>query len=268
MDALPPYAARLSALHRALDNDFRGIVRQVPTALGQSVLDIGCGSGYFSALLADSGAIVTGLDSLSAYIELARARHGGGDRRLKFLQGDARRLPFADRSFDAVWSGHSMQSYPDLDGCLAETHRVLKPGGTLAVLETDNVHSVMLSWPPDLELAVRQAEHREIGDADSYRGTYFPRFAERMFHGAGLIDYEPRYVFIHRRGPAEAPLAEFVQLYLENLLEKTREHLGERLRAQLAALADPESESFLPRRSDFFFGSLQMLMLAKAPGGQ
>jgi ubiquinone/menaquinone biosynthesis C-methylase UbiE len=159
-----------------------------------------------------------------------------------------------------------MHSYPDIHQCLDEFLRVLRPHGTLAVLESDNVHSVMLSWPPDLELAVRQAEHREIGDEDSYIGTYFPRFAMRLLTETGFRDFMPEYFLMHRRGPAGEPLAEFTRLYLENLLERTSEFLNEKMQSRLAVLADPNSDKFLPRQRTFFLGSLQVLMLARKPG--
>jgi SAM-dependent methyltransferase len=262
--AIPPYATRLRALHRALDDDFRAIVARVPLARSDRVLDVGCGDGYFTQILAERSGQVTGLDNSEAYLKVALA-----DRRARnksFISGDARALPFADGTFDVAWSGHSMQSYPDLPICLNEFRRILRPGGTLAVLETDNVHSVMLSWPPDLELAVRQAEHLEIGDEDSYVGTYFPRFAKRLFDESGFVDFDPQYRLVHRLGPASEALSEFVELYLIDLLHKTSDNLSDRMKGRLALLCDKCSDKFLPRQNSFFFGSMQVLMLAKAPG--
>jgi ubiquinone/menaquinone biosynthesis C-methylase UbiE len=258
-NSLPKYAARLDALHYALEDDFVRIVSKVPITRHQTILDVGCGDGFFTSLLAQSAAYAVGLDTCQAYLEGARSITTRGN--IEFCEGDARQLPFADASVDAIWSGHSMQSYPDIRECLTEFWRVLKPGGVLAVLETDNVHSVMLSWPPDLELAVRQAEHREIGDEDSYLGTYFPRFAAELFSDSGFNDFTPHYYFAHRHGPANEMLTEFVQLYLDNLLESTRDCLRMETQSRLAALADPASDQFLPQRKNFFFGSLQVLML-------
>ncbi len=57
---------------------------------------------------------------------------GGGD-----VQADAARLPFRDEAFDAVISNHSMEHFDDLPGALAETGRVLKPGGALFIAVPD-----------------------------------------------------------------------------------------------------------------------------------
>jgi ubiquinone/menaquinone biosynthesis C-methylase UbiE len=267
MDALPTYALRLDALHEALVDDFRLIIGRLPLSRESRVLDAGCGSGFFTSLLAERADHVIGLDHSEAFLRAADAKLADAVRpKIKLVPGDVRQLRIANDHLDVVWSGHSMQSYPELLQCLREFNRVLRPGGRLAVLETDNLHSVMLSWPPDLELAVRQAEHREIGDEDSYQGSYFPRFAERLFAEASFEHFSAQHVFIHRRGPADGPLASFVQLYLENLLRKTSDHLSEKMRARLAMLADPRSEKYLPRQKTFYFQSLQVLMLGQVPG--
>jgi ubiquinone/menaquinone biosynthesis C-methylase UbiE len=263
-NTLPKYANRLNALHQALRGDFHQIVSSVPLHQGQIVLDVGCGDGFFTSLLAEHRVEVIGLDNSTAFLREAQATTADAPN-VEVIQGDARRLPRDDASTDVVWSAHSMHSYPDVQQCLHEFRRVLRPGGRLAVLESDNVHSVMLSWPPDLELAVRQAEHREIGDEDSYIGTYFPRFATRLLTEIGFEEITSQYFLIHRLGPAGELLTEFVRLYLENLLERTSEHLSEKMRSRLAQLADPTSDKFLPRQKTFFFGSLQVLVLAKTP---
>jgi len=162
---------------------------------------IGCGDGFFTSLLGENQASVVGLDNSNAFLRHARANYGNQPN-LEFQKGDVRRLPFDDASVDIVWSAHSMHSYPDVPHCLAEFRRVLRPGGLLAVLESDNVHSVMLSWPPDLELTVRQAEHQKIGDEDSYIGTYFPRFAVRLLGDAGFEIPTRQYFLINRFAPA------------------------------------------------------------------
>jgi ubiquinone/menaquinone biosynthesis C-methylase UbiE len=266
--ALPEYAERLDALHRALVDDFRLIVERLPLTGGETVLDAGCGDGFFTGLLAErlpTGQAI-GLDTSQAYLHAAGERLGEliDRQRVRLVEGDVNRIPFEDASLDGIWSGHSMQSYPAIPHVLGEFRRVLRPGGLLAVLETDNIHSIMLSWPPDLELAARQAEHREIGSEDSYIGTYFPRFAQRLLREAGFEAIAREYVFIRRQQPCDASLERYVQLYLENLLEQHGEGLSESMRARLKELASPRSERFLPRQENFFFGSLQVLITARA----
>ena len=264
-DSIPKYERRLDAMHRALVDDFRQLVEKIPISPGQVVLDVGCGDGFFASLLACSEAQVIGVDSADAFLQLAR-HNTQAQPNIRLVKGDARELPFDDASADVIWSGYSMHSYPDIPRCLNEFRRVLRPGGILAVLESDNVHSIMLSWPPDLELAVRQAEHQEIQDEDTYVGTYFPRFALDLLTKAGFEDCRPEYILIHRQGPANETLTEYVKLYLTDLLERTHDKLSDKMRSKFSLLASPTSDQFLPHRNSFFFGSLQVLMLARASG--
>lgn len=264
---LPSYAQRLDALHRALEADFRSIIERLPFAGREFAVDAGCGDGFFTGLLAERlpRGRVAGLDSSEEFLEAAgkRLRTPIGDGVVELIKGSVTELPLSDQSVDVLFSAHSMQSYPDIPRTLHEFHRVLRPGGLVAVLETDNVHSIMLSWPPDLELAVRQAEHQEIGDEDSYVGTYFPRFAPRLIGDAHFEDLRRDYVFIHRQRPADEWLKRYVELYLEYLLEKTGGRLAAPQQTRLRDLADPKSSRYLPRQENFFFGSLQVLMTAR-----
>lgn len=267
-DALPNYAERLTALHLALEEDFRGIVGRLPWRGHESVVDAGCGDGFFTGLLAERlpAGVAVGLDASPAFLTVAEERlHPLIDAgRVRLVEGNVERLPFDDATVDGVWSAHSMQSYPDLSHALREFRRVLRVGSTLAILETDNVHSIMLSWPPDLELAVRQAEHREIGDEDSYIGTYFPRFAQRLLREAGFTQIAREYVLIHRQQPAGEQLERYVELYLQFLLDRTGARLSDAARERITLLADARSSTFLARQENFFFGSLQVLLTARA----
>jgi len=266
---LPDYAARLDALHRALESDFRAILGHMPLAPNATIVDVGCGDGFFTGLMAKRvpKGLAIGLDSSVAFLEAARDRLAEliAAKRCRVVEGDAAAMPFESGSIDAILSAHSMQSYESIPDVLAECRRVLKPGGLLAVLETDNVHSIMLSWPPDLELAVRQAEHREIGDEDSYLGTYFPRFAPRMLHDAGFQELRREYAFLHRQRADDAALADYVTSYIHDLTERLADVLSAPHFDRLRQLTDRNSPRYLPRQDNFFFGSLQTLVTARAP---
>ncbi len=265
---LPEYAERLDALHRALLDDFRQIVGRLPLTGGETIADVGCGDGFFTGLMSErlpAGQAI-GLDTAAPYLRAAaeRLHEPVASKRVRLVEGDANNLRFEDASLEAVWSAHSMQSYTAIPQVLTEFRRVLRPGGLLAILETDNIHSIMLSLPPDLELAARRAEHGEIGSEDSYIGTYFPRFAQRLLREAGYEEYSQEVVFIRRQQPCGDALERYVQLYLENLLEHHGGQLSEQARSRLSELAAPGSPRFLPRQENFFFGSLQVLITARA----
>lgn len=102
------------------------------------VLEVGCGPGHLSILLARRhGLDVTGVDLDPAMVERARANadHPGNvdGRRPSFLVGDVASLAFPDGSFDLVVSTLSMHHWADPAAGLAEIGRVLRPGGRALV---------------------------------------------------------------------------------------------------------------------------------------
>jgi ubiquinone/menaquinone biosynthesis C-methylase UbiE len=102
----------------------------------EDVLDVGCGIGGPSRFLAKQfGCHVTGLDLTAEFVEVANmlARRTGLADKVSYRQGDALDLPFADASFDLVWSQNAAMNIADRDRLYAEMRRVLKPAGRLAI---------------------------------------------------------------------------------------------------------------------------------------
>jgi SAM-dependent methyltransferase len=105
------------------------MLRLVGDVSGRRILDAGCGSGPLTAVLRDSGAVVTGFDTSAAMVDLARQRLGGdADLHVADLRAP---LPFADAEFDDVVASLVLHYLEDWAGPLAELRRVLKPGGRL-----------------------------------------------------------------------------------------------------------------------------------------
>jgi SAM-dependent methyltransferase len=89
------------------------------------ILDIGCGDGQISRLLADAGSHVVGVDPTWNQITVARARGGGP----AYARSGAAELPFADRTFDAAVACLVFEHIDGVDDAIAEVARVLRPGG-------------------------------------------------------------------------------------------------------------------------------------------
>ncbi|HUB76255.1 MAG TPA: class I SAM-dependent methyltransferase [Solirubrobacteraceae bacterium] len=100
---------------------------------GERILDLGCGLGDFSGLLAQRGFEVVGADVSQEALRRARARFPA----VEFALSGAE-LPFADGEFDAVWLSEVLEHVQDGLGLLAEVRRTLAPDGRLLLTTPDH----------------------------------------------------------------------------------------------------------------------------------
>ena len=122
-------------------------------APGRRVLDVACGEGYGSALLAGAGASsVVGVDLDEATVEHARARHG-----IEARVGDVRSLPFEDDAFDLVVSFETIEHVEEPERALDELARVVAADG-LVVVSTPNASQSLV----ENEFHVREFQHAEF----------------------------------------------------------------------------------------------------------
>jgi ubiquinone/menaquinone biosynthesis C-methylase UbiE len=99
-----------------------------------TLLDVGCGSGYFCQMASELGAIVTGIDATPELITEAKKRVP----KAAFLVGEMEELPFAQDTFDFVFGFNSFQYAAQTKNALLEARRVLKPGGKLITMVWGN----------------------------------------------------------------------------------------------------------------------------------
>lgn len=106
-------------------------------AAGASLLDVGCGTGWFTRRLVAAGFAATGLDVDASMLAFARAH---SPPEIDWLRADATRLPFADRAFDTVVSVTALCFVADVPRALAEMVRVARRRVVVGVL---NRHSLL-----------------------------------------------------------------------------------------------------------------------------
>jgi ubiquinone/menaquinone biosynthesis C-methylase UbiE len=126
-------------------------------AAGRRVLDVACGEGYGSALLARSAAHVTGVDLSAAAIEHARRTYEGLAN-LEFVCAECTGIPLDDASIDVAVSFETLEHITAQEAFLDELARVLKPGGVL-----------VLSCPNKLEYSDRRGFVNEFHVKELYR---------------------------------------------------------------------------------------------------
>ncbi|MDM7856592.1 methyltransferase domain-containing protein [Cellulomonas alba] len=134
---------------------------------GTSLLDVGCGPGSVTIDLAARvapGAVV-GVDQSEAVVEIARtAASEAGRGNVTFEVGDAYELPFEDDTFDVVHAHQVLQHLTDPVAALREMRRVARPGGIVAVRDSD--YSAMTWYPPSAGLEEWNALYHEVTEAN------------------------------------------------------------------------------------------------------
>jgi SAM-dependent methyltransferase len=100
-----------------------GVLEWLAARPGERILDLGCGDGQLTARVASTGATVVGVDASPEMVAAARARGIVAD------EASAESLPYANGTFDAVFSNAALHWVRDQDAMMAEVRRVLKPGG-------------------------------------------------------------------------------------------------------------------------------------------
>jgi ubiquinone/menaquinone biosynthesis C-methylase UbiE len=151
-----------------IERNFAPVTEWLRTAAhwepGARILDVACGAGYPALTAATSvrpGGRVVATDISPRMIAVAsRHAHSRGLDNIDFVEMDAEHLQLEDNSFDAVTNAYGLMFAPDTHGALHEAHRLLKPGGRLALVTWDEpskspyfnvimgVASTFLSLPP------------------------------------------------------------------------------------------------------------------------
>ncbi|QHI69594.1 class I SAM-dependent methyltransferase [Tichowtungia aerotolerans] len=142
--AAPVYDLLAPIMTLGLERRFhRMVIRQLALRGDEQVLDIGCGTGTLTrdiaAALSDkTNSCCTGLDAAEKMIAAARKK-AAGIRNIQFDAAIAERLPYADRTFDAAVSTFFFHHihFELKKKVLAETARVLKPGGRMMIVDVD-----------------------------------------------------------------------------------------------------------------------------------
>jgi 2-polyprenyl-6-hydroxyphenyl methylase/3-demethylubiquinone-9 3-methyltransferase len=104
---------------------------------GARVLDLGCAGGFMAEGMARKGAAVTGIDPAADAVAAARSHARSSGLTIRYDVGVGEALPYPDASFDAVLCVDVLEHVADLSRVLAETARVLRPGG-LFLFDTIN----------------------------------------------------------------------------------------------------------------------------------
>jgi SAM-dependent methyltransferase len=163
-------------------------------ASGLRWIDVGCGNGAFTELLAErcAPAEIQGVDPSEAQLDFARSRHRAGVA--QFRQGDAMALPYPDNSFDAAVMALVIFFVPDPPVALAEMARVVRPGGTVASYAWDIEGG---GFPHEPLLAEMRAMGLPPIRPPSFAASRMENL-RALWTGAGLERIETREITVQR----------------------------------------------------------------------
>lgn len=209
------------AENRGVDPDgvIEAAMRQRHDWAGQSVLDIGCGTGFHLPRFAEAAA-VTGVEPHPPLLEAAR-RRVAGLAGVRVLAGTAQALPVPDASVDVVHARWAYFFGPGCDPGLAEVDRVLRRGGTAFVIDNDATRSTFGAWfrralPTYDPVAVERFWARrgwqresldirwELPDRETFEAVvrieFEPGLAEALLdeHRGSAVDYAVNLFWRHR----------------------------------------------------------------------
>lgn len=212
----------LDALHRAQRIELRTFVDTLPLCAGDRVLDVACGDGTFTSWLAERArhsGLVVGLDASSSFLACASARLEGNASadlaRTLLARGDAEQLPFADESFDLTFCAHSLQTLEAPAAAVREMARVTKAGGSVAILENDELAHILLPWPPEVQLAIDRClalSAAATGDTRPFIG----RRLGKLLADQGLLLRRFETLSVCRQGPLGSADREYFVRFLEH----------------------------------------------------
>jgi len=194
----------------------------VGLAPGKAALDLGAGTGKFTARLVATGASVTAVEPLAEM--RAEFRHTAP--RVSVLEGSAEAIPLPDASVDAVVCAQAFHWF-STPVALAEIHRVLKPGGALGLVW--NVRDMRVGWVEALDAIMRPYEleaprHESGAWRNAFPAPGFSPLSER------------RFAYVHEGPPERVILDRVLSVsYIAALDVAERVKVTEAIRALIAA---------------------------------
>lgn len=145
---------------------------------GKAVLDIACGDGYGSRILAEAAKSVVGVDISLEAVERAREKYP--HPRLAFLQGSAASIPLEDGSVDLVTSFETIEHLAEQEEMIREIRRVLRPGG-MCIISSPDKHEYS-----DITGYVNEYHVKELY-RDEFVGLLKNEFSHMRMHGQRII---------------------------------------------------------------------------------
>jgi demethylmenaquinone methyltransferase/2-methoxy-6-polyprenyl-1,4-benzoquinol methylase len=250
------YTKKLDLSFALREQTMREAIRAVQFSPGSQGLDVGCGIGNITSILAKSVAPaghVTGIDISSEMVAHATeaAERAGLSEQLSYRQGDMKDLPFDDNTFDWTWSVDCVGYAPvEPLPIIKELMRVVKPGGRITFMAWSSQQ--LLPGYPDLEARLNATS---MGIAPFAKGNSSEKHFIRAlgwFQQLGL-ESPKAHTFV---GTAHAPLSDDVREALRSLIEMrwpgVQSEISQEDWDEFQRLCQPDSPDFILNLPDYY----------------
>ncbi len=250
------YIHRLRVTDAMREPVLRAAVHTLHLPKGSRGLDAGCGIGLQVPLLADAvgpDGHITGLDLRPDFLLEAErvGAEAGLSGRVAFRQGDINNLPFEDNAFDWLWSA-SCAGYPAEQPVLLlqELARVVKPGGTVAILVYSS--QILLPGYPLLEARLNATSAGIAPFTKHMRPESHWLCAVGWFRDAGLEEVKARTFVAEFQAPLTPEIRDALVSLLEMRWEGAQSEMSKEDWAVYQRLSEPESSYFILNRPDYY----------------
>jgi ubiquinone/menaquinone biosynthesis C-methylase UbiE len=166
---------------------------------GLDIVDLGCGTGYFSAWLAKHGARPVGVDPTPAQLETARRLQRETGLEFPLIEAPGENVPLADASFDLALSEYGASIWADTYKWIPEAARLLRPGGRLVFLRNATLQLLCMELDGVVERLVRaqrdlhRLEWEDTGEVEFHlpHGKLIDSLRENGFVVERLVELYP-----------------------------------------------------------------------------
>jgi len=205
-----------------------GVLEWLDPQPGERILDLGCGDGQLTVRIAESRALVRGLDASPEMAVAARSRG------IEVDEGSAETLPYAGATFDAVFSNAVLHWIRDQDAMLAGVHRILRPGGRF-VAEMGGHGNIAAIRVALMAVAARHGFDGREDNVNYYPtpASYNRRLERHGFH-VDRIALVPRPTRL-----AESGMAGWIRTFRHGVLETLPEAVRDTVVEEAVALLAP-----------------------------
>lgn len=255
----------------AMQPEYEEMLRWVGLEPGWHVLDAACGSGSFLPLMTElvgPTGQVSAIDLAPENVQVveARAAQSGWPASVTARIGSILELPYADDSFDAVWCANTSQYLSDQEVhvMIKEFHRVVRPGGLIAVKEYDMTALQIQPLPPALIMHLQDALDL-AGDRQSH-GTLRAVQLGQWLRAAGLVEIRQKPTVMLRVPPLRAVEKALFGDYLKFCHLRAQKISLPPEELQLwQQLANVDAPDHILNHPDFQYRAIQTVFVGRVP---